>query len=367
MLQIVYLTFVFFALNLMAHSVHAANWTAGAAEPLMGTEAKLSGGLSVKPNAAGQILLQFPPRNLSLDRHSTVRLKFNGAPPLQVYLIWRNNIDESQLHQFGHALKGDSNPVIDMSGNVNWRGEANLLQLGFRGIPGNRVEFFEMEIYHPGLDDYVLELWRNWSSFAGWKPVDINVYTGTKNFNIGPYPVPALAALMIAGLIVYVIIARRSASWKGVGLVLFSFWLALDVLWQLRLWRQAALTQSTLATASNNEKLKLADDGMISELAMNASASIKDPNAKVFIASATDYNGMHAAYHMSPLNAFWHRNGPELPPFANIKAGNFILLVRPSMVKLDIKNNLIVDETGDTLAVARRYENRSGLLLEVLP
>lgn len=366
-LQMFRISCLIISLSLLSHSARAEVWLADAMQAVMGTAEKSADGLLLSPNATGHVLIEIPVEQLSLDQHPRVRLDFNAAPPMQVYLIWRNSSDESRLHQFKHLPMGDPAPVIDMSENPDWRGEARLLQLGFRGEPDKQIEFLRLEIYQPGLADHARDLWRKWTSFDGWKASDINLYTGTSDFNVGPHPAPVFMVLGVLGLAAYLLVARRKSTWIGVGLVLFFTSLALDSLWQIRLWRQVDATQSTFTDLSNDEKLALAENARAGALARRARASISDTQAKVFIASLSDAAGMEAAYYLSPLNNYWHRHGPELPDLDAIRPGNFILLVQPSAVRLNREKTLLVDGSGKQLAVIPRYEDRSGLLLEVVP
>lgn len=366
MLQLLTKISALVALGLTTLCVRAEVWPAELARPLMGSATQQAEGTVVQPNPAGQILLDFPHLQLPLAANTRVMLRFAGAPPLQVYVLWRNSIDSSKLHQFKYLPRGNPIPVIDMSGHPDWQGKASLLQLGFRGPPGQQIEFLGMDIYRPGPGDYLSDLWRNWGAFKGWKPADINVYTGTREFNTGPFPTPIFAALVLVAVLAYLLLARRNASWTVVGLIVFSGWLALDGLWQIRLWRQVDLTLATFAGAANEEKLLRSDDAAISELAREARAFIGDPQANVFIASRSDSAGMHAAYYMAPLNLYWHRHGPELPDLDSLAGGDFILLLRPSAIRLDIEQNLLLDRQGGQLPIAIRYQNRTGLLLEVM-
>ncbi|TDG12123.1 hypothetical protein E2F43_17385 [Seongchinamella unica] len=358
--------FVLVAFGLATLDARAEVWPAGLAKPLMGTATPQGEGIILQPNAAGQVLLEFPVEQLSLAANPRVRLRFDGPPPLQVYLLWRNSIDGAPLHQFKYLPRDNPTPIIDMADHANWQGEAQLLQLGFRGPPGQKIHFIDMAIYQPGLADHLRDLWQNWGAFSGWKPADINVYTGTRDFSSGPFPTPVFATLVFAAVAVYLLLARRNASWTGVGLIVFCGWLMLDGLWQVRLWQQVELTWSTFSGASNDEKLARADDAAFSNLARKASEFIGNPQAQVFIATRSDSAGMKTAYYLAPLNVYWHRHGPELPDLDTLAAGNFILLLRPSALRLDVEKNLLIDGRGNPLPIAIRYQDRTGLLLEVM-
>ncbi|WP_162846095.1 hypothetical protein [Seongchinamella sediminis] len=321
----------------------------------------------LQPNAAGQILLEFPHRELPLAENPRVVIDFDGAPPLQVFLIWRNSIDTTRLRQFKYVPGANARAVIDMSGHRHWQGEARLLQLGFRGPPGQAINFRGMTIQQPGIADYLRDLWQNWAAFRGWKPADINVYTGTREFSTGPYPAPVFATLVLVAMLAYLLLARRNASWTGAGLLVFCGWLALDSLWQLRLWRQVELTTTTFAGAGNEEKLARSGDAAISSLAREAQQRIADPRAVVFVATRSDTAGMLAAYYLAPLNVYWHRHGPELPDLDRLAPGHFILLLPPSALRLDAGETLLLNRQGEQLPVAIRYQDNSGLLLEVMP
>lgn len=333
----------------------------------MGKATARDDGLLLQADPAGQILLEFSPQALALGENTRVELEFAGTPPLQVYLFWRNSIDQRQLRQFRYLPGDKTSALIDMSAHPHWQGEARVLQLGFRGPPDQNIHFLSMAIHPPGIMDHLQELWQNWGAFRGWKPADINVYTGTREFNTGPYPTPVFAALVLAALLAYLLVKRAKASWQGAALVLFCGWLALDSLWQIRLWQQVALTRATFAGAGQAEKLERAGQAAISTLAREARKRISDPRARVFVATRSDSTGMHAAYYLAPLNVYWHRHGPELPELEALPTGSFIMLLRPSALRLDREKQLLLDRQGGQLPIAIHLQDKKGLLLEVRP
>ena len=66
-----------------------------------------------------------------------------------------------------------------------------------------------------------------------------------------------------------------------------------------------------------------------------------DPEARVFLATGSDYAGVRGAYHLFPRNVFWRRGGPELPDPSYIHTGDYILVYSARDVRFDASSKTL--------------------------
>ena len=311
------------------------------------------------------MLVSVPANGLSLDKNYRVSFKFAGQPPPQIFVVWRTSAS-AEVFQHGFRPLENREPAIDMRGVKGWSGSASSMELGFLLTPGQQVILIETRIFKPDVTDLLKETWESWLFFEPWKPVDVNIYTGTRVFNQGPYPVPFFAAVALLLLALYAALRKRKASYRGAALLIFCSWLALDALWQIKLWRQVSTTMAQYGGIDSRQKLLASEDAVIVRFADACHAVIDEPEARVFIAGSNEYHTMLAAYYMSPNNTFWHRRGPELPAAEYLQRGDYIVLLGANKLNYQRNTGFIHFENGGRLAVREHFADNFGALLEVL-
>jgi len=329
-----------------------------------GTVLATAGGLSLAPNEQGQILLELEDARLTLSDQQRASFSFDGAPPDRIYLIWRYS-GSDQLYQHGFPTLGNPQPQLELTGVSNWSGRPDALKIGFLAAPGTQVTLLEMRLAVPGWHQRLQDAVRNWSAFRPWRPTDINLHTGTRELHQGPHPMPAFALCCLVLTVLYGLIRRRRANWRGAAVIILACWLSLDAFWQWRLWQQVDVTRARFAGLDSEAKVLASKDAAIAGFVRNARRHIDSPDARVFVASQSDGSGMRAAYYLSPLNTYWHRNGPELPPASAFQPGDHILIVAPSALAYNAAAGSLRLPGGDTLPVIERQAGNSALLLEV--
>lgn len=344
--------------------IAADTWPGSALPVLMGSAETRAESLSLTANLQGQVLLSVPANGASLDDHSHLRVVFGANPPSRIYAIWKNDHSD-RLHQAGFAIGGQSVITLDLSQQENWTGAVRSLQLGFRAFPGDPFDIATVELYRPGPLDKLQGLLGNWTYFRPWQAYDINVYTGTREFSRGPYPMPTIGAAGLIVMLVYLVVARRRFSWRAAAVILLGSWLALDALWQYRLWQQLGETRTRYAGLDPEQKLLASDDGALYSLAKRAREIIDRPDARIFIASSGDGPGMLTAYYVAPLNTYWHRSGQELPAARHLHSGDFILRLRDSTLPYLPESGVITTPSGENIDVMQHLADPQGVLLEV--
>lgn len=334
----------------------------------MGSAVSVEEGLLVSPNESGQVYITLPHQRVNLSEQRALSIDFGGKPPPVIFVIWHNDIQPEQTFQIRLPRQLTNPAMFDLENVQGWEGRATRLGIGLRLAPDSQLVLRSISLGSPNLLTAVRERWRNWGHFRPWKQSDINVYTGTREFGEGPHPVPFFAVLSMLGLAGYFAlsrISRRRFSLRTAGAVVLCAWLALDVFWQLRLYQQVALTVRTFGGLDTGEKLLASEDAALVRFTASAKEKIPDKDARVFIASASDGQGMRSAYYMSPLNTYWHRKGPELPDPALLGAGDYLLVVAPSAIRYNPGEGRIRYTNNAPVAVETLLREPSGLLLRV--
>ena len=343
-------------------------WRPGDFALEMGSAVPQAGGLHLSPNESGQVYIALPPRSTDLAQQHLLDIEFADSPPQVIFLIWNNDIEPQQLYQFRLPPQQQNPVVFDMSGVKGWDGRATRLGIGLRLRPEQQVVLRSVSLDSPTLLTPVGKALRNWSHFRPWKQVDINVYTGTRKFGEGPHPAPVFALLCLFGLVLYFAFARigrRRFSVGVAGTIVLGAWLMLDLFWQLRLWQQVPITLKQFGGLNSDEKLLASSDADLIGFVTAARQKITDEEARVFVASANDGMGMRSAYYISPLNTYWHRKGPELPPPEQLNAGDYLLVIAPSAVRYNPDKGSLRYGTTDPVTIETVHRDRQGLLLRV--
>jgi hypothetical protein len=321
--------------------------------------------LTLAANPSGQILVSVPVEGLSLDANYIVSLNFSGQPPEQIFIVWQTDTSD-QFYQKGFYSLGSRDPSIDMKGTEGWSGTAKSLEFGFITQPGIKVKLREARLYQPGLADYLGDVLNNWSELRRWQLFDINMHTGARQSYSGPFPAPFFAALCLVFLAIYIMVYRGSVSWKAVGLIIFCAWLALDSFWHVKLWYRVIETTDRYGDLNVEQKALSSEYAPYAKFAGSVQRIIDRAGARVFVAGSRDYEAMSTAYYLSPINTFWHRNGPELPDAKYLRAGDYIALLRANNVNYQPGIGAIVLIDNSQIKVQKRLSHDVGILLEVL-
>lgn len=353
------------ALATGSSSVFADGWDASDFKPVIGTGKHEGKALTITANDSGQAMVSVPADGLSLKDNPVVKFKFASRAPSQIFIIWRTG-DSEQIHQQGFPSMGKPQPSFNMEGIAGWTGTASALQFGFLTPPGTEVSLLEAQVYEPALRDELEELIENWTQFRNWRPVDVNVYTGTSEFSRGPYPAPVLAGLTLLLMVLYGILRGRQTRWQTMAMLVFCGWLSLDALWQWRLWQQVSETRKQYAGLDSQQKMLASEDAPFVKFAQASQALITRPDARIFIAGSSDYQTMATTYYLSPGNTFWHRKGPELPNASHLQAGDYIVLFRVTELNYQPSAQTLLLKDGSALQVRELLADRVGALLEVL-
>lgn len=340
-----------------------------------GTVVSAGGSSALKPNNAGVLTLTFPVTGQSLDNQHLLRLIFEGPSPQRFLIFWQSDTVAGKLFHVEVAPPASGTSTLDLAEFTGWEGNAEILGIEFRLLPGQQLKLSNVALSSLSLVDAMKNYWYHWTVNRYWRHAEINRVTGTVDADAGPYPVPFFAGLtaLALALLVFFRAARRDKgafNWQVAGAIILCIWILSDSFWQLRLWRQAWATWDTFGGKTTQEKLLVSAHANLVGFTQQAKHHIQNSDARIFIASSGDDIGMVSAYFMAPFNTYWHRGGPELPAGDSFVSGDYILVVAPSGVEVDLDLDLdsgtlrYAGEAG--LKVSVEYDSASGALLKVM-
>lgn len=350
-----------------------AGWELADFTAVDGDAEPVAQGLRLAPDDSGKIYLTLDVDDVDLDRYSLVHIDAQSRFPLQYFLLWKTSAYGDQLFQF--SLNTSNAPgdalVVDMAGQPHWEGGATMVGLGVFAPARNEVLLRDFAFHRPGVLYDARLLLQQWAGFLPWTAADSNFYTGTTGYREGIPPVPVFAGLLALGVVayaLYVLLRGRPGAfdWRVVGGLVFFMWVCLDLLWLHRLGTRVADTIDHRIDKSVEERLHATEDAPVLSLVNQVRPLIESDEARVFVASDSDFFGMLGSYYLTPLNTFWRRTGPELPLARFVRPGDYLLLVRPTRVAFDVQRNVVTFPQDVEVPVEALHISPLGGLLRVL-
>lgn len=299
-----------------------------------------------------------------------LRLQFQDFSQGQsVTVFWKNAATQERLHRFRVPGKPGQVEWLPIFRSESWGGAITELGLIIQGEPQDAVTLETVELLPENAVNRFEMMLAHWSTSASWSHLSINHYWGTRYERMAaPQPVPVIALWLALSLVVYVFLLRRTAgfSWKVVAGIFLVCWLILDLRWQGKLLLQLRETQALYAGKSNAEKRGVGIDAVLFELVSEASDQMSSADTRVFVGSSDDYKGMRGAYYLYPHNVYWKRHGPELPSRKAIHPDDYILVLPPTELSFNSRENILETPGGDHIVVKLLLSRPAGALFRVL-
>jgi len=346
----------------------ASEWRANQFSLTRGSLRSADGAPVLVADSAGQLVIQLPVTQLEVDDTVLLQLELAGPPPQRALVYW--SLDASD----GRPFRAEIAPPVTGTSTYNlgtvpgWQGTVKSLWIQLYTAPNQVVGLRRVAFKPPSTMTRIRMGLRSWMVDRSWRDTDINFITGVRQGQ-PPYPVPVFAGLVVLGLVLLWLLHRVFgvvAGWRAAGCLVLVIWMVSDTFWQARLWNQALQTWHRYAGKSAEEKLKVSRYHRLIAFVYAAGERIKERDARVFVASSVDGVGMLSAYYLSPLNTYWHRNGPELPAGDVFDSGDYILIIAPSRVAYDPQSGIVHREDGSDVTVRSEYSSAGGVLLKVI-
>jgi hypothetical protein len=176
-------------------------------------------------------------------------------------------------------------------------------------------------------------LLADWLAAQPWSPVSINVYQAIVQRHVVT-PVFAVAILVLPLALAWRW-RRGRRAWPGVLALVGAGWLLLDLPWQWELASRLADSRARFAGVPAEERPGRGGHALSWSIARVVRPIVEASPGRIFVASRREDSGMYTAYYLYPLNPYWERGGPELPAAAAMRPGDYLLLVRPTGLRID--------------------------------
>jgi hypothetical protein len=329
-------------------------------------------GLNVTLNGDGVAIVLLSKRGLTLENYDALRVSLETeGEEASVRLFWNVQGGGSQPFMMARRTPSAQANWIGLSGARDWRGYASLLGVAIYGAANQKVILRQIQLFPASWAYQIKGIFREWTSFQPWSRKSINMYAGIDKPEEQLYPAPTFALFMGLSLISWYLLAfffplGKSSPWRVAAMIGLLCWITLDLFWQYRLLGQLESSYQQFAGKTSEQRLAATADAQLITFLNRVKSSIKQRGgARLFLASADDYRGMRASYHLYPGNVFWRRFGPELPEKEVFQSGDYIVLINPSKVLFRRDTNKLVNPQGEELDARMILEGRDGSLLKV--
>ena len=243
----------------------------------------------------------------------------------------------------GHTYTLEEQPLTDLWIAMNefkgWDGSIEAITLVLMSEEASTLTVTDVSLHPASAALQLRSILSDLGSFVPWKRAQMNTHSGVAKV-ASFYPVPLVVTLMLLSFAAYALLVmlsrgRMAFSWTVPAMIFLACWLVLDLVWQNRLLRQITHSHFSFAGLSTEEKLAAGPDAKLYRSIAAVKAHIKEPDARVMIATSDLYAGMRAAYFLYPLNAFWRLERPEIPDQQYLRKGDYILVLGPSRARVN--------------------------------
>ena len=354
-----------------ADAFPALNWNAATVRVESGSGRRSDGQLHLRLNASGQGVIALPISRAPASAFPYLHLDVTPPPgESSVLLLWRTAETRAHVHVHTLPTKAGTPLWLDTRGLQAWSGTLTSLGIMVTGQAGATVTFSDVSLRPASLSAQLQSIYAGWTSLTPWHHAAINTHRGLGPTATTFYPVPVFAAALALSIAAYLVIlvlpwTRQRFDWRAVSLMFLACWIGLDFIWQKQLFHQLALTYDTFSGKDSDEKLEAGIDGDIVAFMTRVKKEIASPDAQIFVSSADDYLGMRGAYYLYPLNVYWERKGPELPPQKYVHDGDYIVVVEPAGMHFDAQTGVLRSRSGTALQVEPVLSRHVGSLYRV--
>lgn len=346
-------------------------WDLDAGRAEVGSGQRSREGWRLTLDAEGRGVLVIPLPSLQATRYPFIHMQFSADPEAATLgVFWRTTQSGERMAQYWIPGTPGKSIWLGTEGIDVWAGELLEMAILLQGRPGAGFDIEAIELRTGAPGDRMQALYADWNAFLPWSLSSINKYQATRAPGSAAYPVAWVAALLVASLLLYGIwlLARGAArpDWRVVSGIFLVCWISLDLSWQGKLWQQLGLTYTQFAGKDSQQKLAAGPDAALVHFANYVQQRVDSPDARIFVGSAVDYNGMRGSYYLYPRNVFWRRNRAELPALEYFRRGDYIVLINPTGVRFDPQQRALLPPDAAPVPARLLAEAAAGSLYQVL-
>jgi hypothetical protein len=186
----------------------------------------------------------------------------------------------------------------------------------------------------------------DWFGFTPWNGLSINTAYGGRSeqslwMPIAVVVVSITAIALSAGWRRRAIAATTPAFSLVVVGIIVAAWIALDARWLWLRLQQTVTTAAAFSGKSQRDKHISDIDGYTFAFAEQVRARLPKEPARIYVAADDHYFGARMAYHLYPNNVYVEHGSGALPPSAQCKPGEYIVVFRRRGVRYDTATQML--------------------------
>lgn len=348
----------------------AVIWNTTTGKVVVGSKNLVDGFVQLTLNAQGIGVVSLAMEPVAAGNYPFLRIALGtSSHDLSVRLTWTDTREMQQPHYYLLENKSFASQWIATAELSGWSGNITTLSLIIMGQPGQTVLIRDFSLHPASPLRQLQAIYSDITAYASWNRAAMNTYTGVTTV-ASFYPLPLAVALLLLSLLAYgglVVLSRGKLRFRRADLALLflACWIALDVIWQGRLWHQLAETYRTFADLEPGQRQFVGPDAQLLSFVSQAKPHLTRQNSRVFVASSDHYNGMRVAYHLYPINAYWSLHAPEVPYDEFLNPGDYIALIRPSTFRFNGRRGMLVAPDRADRRAELVFSNAVGTLVRL--
>lgn len=290
-------------------------------------------------------------------------------PEMKALVAWKTSADETKRHHYELENRSRASVWLSTAELRGWEGEITQIQLLFPGNDGESTLVHDFSLYPGGLLYLLKAIRSDWAGFVPWNRAAMNSYTGATNVS-SFYPVPLVVSFLACSVLAYgllLLLARRRTKFdfRVLSLLFLACWIVTDLAWQNRLINQLTDTHRIFAGKDPEEKRAVGPDAKLYQFIAAAKQHLESPNSRVLVITSDKYIGLRSAYYFYPHNALYRMHGRELPANYYLRSGDYVALLKPSVVQYFPRRQLLAMPNSATLDAQLLYSDKNGKLVRL--
>jgi hypothetical protein len=324
------------------------------------------------PDASGLAVLSVDTGFRSVDYPVIEWAAIDVPDGADVRLLWRTDYTPGKVSSIGLVVEsGRVRPAL-VAGNGEWIGTIRGLALAIRYAGSETVRVRGVIAKPASMGGVLRDRFGEWLAFEGWSGTSINSVTGGADIQDLPLPLLFAGAALLACAIVAVVARRRGASMHSAVAVALAIsvlagWAVLDARWMWNLARQVDVSAKLYAGKTSEQKHLEAEDGPLYLFIERARAIMPATPVRVFVAAEAHYFRGRAAFHLYPHNVYLDPYHDVLPPAAQLRPGDWVVIYRRRGVQYDPARHRLRLGNAEIPAELKLAEQGAALFLVVAP
>ncbi len=256
----------------------------------------------------GYALLSSGPVRINASSFRVLRFIWRPTDPVrETAFFWRRSSDAEDVFRTEIVTSGFN--LVDLSTELDWRGEIIEFGFLFAGESGELVEIGKISMGSDSMHNRLQLMWRAWTGFEEWSQKSINFLYGGERHQIVPLPVLVIAWLIvtISLLWLFFVFTKKTDIKQMIftgGLLFLVAWIMLDIRWASNNLRQIQSSLLAHWRTDDQQRLSMGVEGEIFQYVQKLKMDILgDKTVRILIIgneNAMDYYLLRAKYYLLP-------------------------------------------------------------------